>query len=331
MRLLVITHNSNRASFRQRIGAYLDTFAQQGIATEVALLPEGLLARRRLFRQARDFDGVLLHKKKLNRHDAWCLRRNSRKVIYNFDDAIMYSSARPGVYSRAHAIPFRRTVQLADLVIAGSAYLADEARPFNRNVCVLPLGLNLQDYGLEPLPPADGVTRLVWIGSDTTLKYLDRIRPALERVVAAHKNVMVRLIGDTFPTWPGIPTEQIKWSAQARRVGLATSDIGLAPLPDDAFTRGKCSFKVLEYSASSLPVVASPVGTNADYVRPAVTGFLAVTEDDWAEHLGRLIMDPSLRKRMGAQGRTHAAQYDVSVIGDRFSDLVRRCLEGKDR
>lgn len=330
VRLLVITHNLNRASYRQRIAAYLDAFARQGIITQVSLLPEGFLARRRLFLKARDYDGVLLHKKKLNQYDAWCLRRNSKKVIYNFDDAIMYSSKCPGLYSRAHAIPFRRTVGLADMVIAGSDYLANEARPFNRNVCVLPLGLNLQDYGVASLPPGDGVTRLVWIGSESTLRYLELIKPALERIVATHKKVVVRIIGDRFPFWHSIPTEQIEWSQLARREGLATSDIGLAPLPEDAFTKGKCSFKVLEYSASSLPVVASPVGTNADYVRQGVTGFFATTEEDWVKHIGSLIENPSLRERMGFQGRIHASQYDVSVIGNRFAKLVQGCLNNEE-
>jgi glycosyltransferase involved in cell wall biosynthesis len=329
MRVLIITNNPNRASFRQRIGVYLDTFAAQSIAAEVALLPKGFLARRRLFRRAAEFDGVFLHKKKLNRCDAWGLRHHSRKIIYNFDDAIMYSDARPGRYSRAHAVPFRRTAQLADMVITGSAYLAEQARPFNTNIHVLPLGLNMQDYGLQALPPVDGRTRLVWIGSQTTLDYLDRIRPVLSRVTAAHDNVVVRIVGDTFPAWQDIPTEEIKWSPEARRVKLATSDIGLAPLPDDPFTQGKCSFKVLEYAASGLPVVASPVGTNTDYVLEGVTGFLAVTEDEWVARLNRLIDDPALRAQMGRRGRRHAAEHDVSVIGKRFVDLVRRCLEGR--
>lgn len=330
MRLLVITNNPNRASFRQRIGAYLGAFAAAGIATEVALLPRGVLTRRRLFRQAADFHGVLLHKKKLNQHDAGYLRRHSRKIIYSFDDAIMYSCVRPGRYSRAHAIPFRRTVKLADLVIAGSRYLAEQARPFNPRVCVLPLGLNLEDYGLPSPPARDGITRLVWIGSDTTLGYLNLIRRALERIVADHDRVLVRLIGDAFPNWPEIPTEEIRWSSQARRSGLATGDIGLAPLPDDPFTRGKCSFKVLEYSASSLPVVASPVGTNSDYVVEGKTGFLASTPDEWVDRLGRLIENPSLRMQMGCEGRGVAAGHDVKVVGACLVQLIRRCLEGND-
>ena len=166
----------------------------------------------------------------------------------------------------------------------------------------------------------------MWIGSDSTLRYIEEIRPALERVAARFDNVVVRIIGDSFPTWPAIPTEEVLWSPETRRTGLATSDIGLAPLPDNPFTQGKCSFKVLEYAASGLPVVASPVGTNGEYVAEGTTGFLAQTEDEWVERLTRLVEDATLRGRMGQAGRPHAAEHDVHVIGARFVELLRQCL-----
>ena len=286
------------------------------------------MARHRLFRRAADFDGVFLHKKKLNAVDAWNLRRHSRKIIYNFDDAIMYSYKRPGAYSRAHSVPFCRTVRLADMTLVGSFYLAEKARPLNPNTDVLPLGLDSRDYGLDAKPASDGRVRLVWIGSKSTLPYLETVRPALHRVAARYGNLVIRVIGDGFPSWPGVPIEHLKWSPQTRRTGLATSDIGLAPLPDDPFTRGKCSFKVLEYSASSLPVVGSPVGTNVDHIVEGQTGLLATTEEEWVGCLTRLIENPALRVQMGQDGRIHAADYDVQVVGARLTKLIRQCLEG---
>ncbi|UCF14587.1 MAG: glycosyltransferase [Phycisphaerales bacterium] len=107
---------------------------------------------------------------------------------------------------------------------------------------------------------------------------------------------------------------------------LASSNIGLAPLPDNPFTRGKCSFKVLEYSAAGLPVVASPVGTNAEHVRDGVTGFLAKSGDEWVERITQLIESPQLRVDMGKQGREFAGQFDVSVIVKRLAELITDCL-----
>jgi len=327
MKLLIITNNPERASFRQRVGAYLDKLAGRGIESEVAVLPRGFFARRRLFQRAGEFDGVFLHKKTLTAHDIRCLRGHSRRLIYNFDDAVMYSDKRPGVYSRTHASRFRRTVRQADMVIVGSNYLADLARPFNANIRVLPLGLNVREYGVDPRPTPDGKTRLVWIGSESTLGYLETIRPAIERIVAHFDGVVVRIVCDTFPPWQGLPVEQVVWSPESRRIMLASSDIGLAPLPDDAFTRGKCSFKVLEYAASGLPVVASPVGTNAQYIRDGVTGFLATTVDDWVDKIGQLIENPGRRRSMGRAAIERAKEFDVSVIGEELCKLVATCLQ----
>jgi len=326
MRLLIITNNPERASFRQRVGAYLDLLAGHGIENEVAVLPKGFLARRRLFQRAGDFDGVFLHKKMLTAHDIRCLRSHSRRLIYNFDDAVMYSDKRPGVYSRTHVWRFHRTVRRADLVIVGSRYLADLARPFNANTQVLPLGLNVRDYGIDPRPTPDGKVRLVWIGSESTLAYLEIIKPAIERVVARFDNAVIRIICDAFPAWHDLPVEQVVWSPASRRTSLASSDIGLAPLPDNPFTRGKCSFKVLEYSASGLPVVASPIGTNAEYVRDSVTGFLATTMDDWVDKIVRLIENPGQRRSMGREGVERAREFDVSIVGERLCKLIAMCL-----
>ncbi len=329
LHLLVITNNPERASYRQRIGVYVDMLAEDGIAAETAVLPAGIMARRRLFGHAARFDGVLLHKKTLNLFDASCLRRRARKIIFNFDDAIMFSDRRPDCYSRSHFAPFRRTVMRADMVLVGSRYLAGQAAPFNSNIRVLPLGLDIRDYGSDCPRPDDGKVRLVWIGSKSTLGYLSGIRPVLETLASRFRNVVLRVIGDEFPTWPGICVEGIPWSLQSRRVGLATADVGLAPLPDNPFTRGKCSFKVLEYSASGLPVVASPVGTNVDYVQDGVTGFHAADLQAWTHAIAELIDHPERRRHMGQAGRKLAEGFDVSIVGRRLSKILAECMRQK--
>jgi hypothetical protein len=133
-------------------------------------LPSGSLARRKLFKQAADFDGVFLHKKGLNPFDAFWLSRYSKKIIYNFDDAIMYSPKTPESDRSSHFRLFRRSVKLADMIIVGSSYLADHARKFNSNVKVLPIGLKVSDYKIDCPPKSDDKIRLVWIGSKSTLR-----------------------------------------------------------------------------------------------------------------------------------------------------------------
>ena len=176
MKLLILTNNPSRPSFRQRIEIYLHTLQRNGIDYEVAKLPSGEVARLRLFKQADNFDCVFLQKKCLNFLDAIYLRKYSKKIVYDFDDAIMYSPANPSSDRTSHFRLFRRTVKLADMVIAGNSYLAQHAKKFNSNVHILPTGLNTNEYSIKNRPATDGKTRLVWIGSKSTLKYLKEIK-----------------------------------------------------------------------------------------------------------------------------------------------------------
>jgi glycosyltransferase involved in cell wall biosynthesis len=323
MKLLIISNNPERASFRQRIGAYLDTLQANGITCEVEKLPSGSWSRRKLFKRAKEFDGVFLHKKGLNVNDAFWLRKYSKKIIYNFDDAVMYSDKRPDRDSRSHFIPFRRSVKLADMVIVGNSYLAEHALRFNSNVKILPIGLKVSDYKLDCPLKNDGKIRLVWIGSKSTLGYFAAIKPALEEIGARFNNVILRIVCDEFFDLENMPVEKRLWSKENRSVDLAGSDIGLAPLPNNRFTKGKCSFKVLEYASTGLPVVASPIGTNADYIHDNVTGFLVTDMQGWTEKISKLIEDEELRKKMGQEGRTHAEKFDVSVIGEKLIELIK--------
>ncbi len=330
MKLLIVTNNPHRASFRQRIGVYLDILRDNGMNCEVAKLPAGPLARRNLFKRAEGFDGVFLHKKKMNFFDAIWLRRYSKKIIYNFDDAIMYSDKTPDRNSSSHFVPFRRTVRLANMVITGNSYLAGHARKFNPNVMVLPIGLRVSDYKVDCPAKGDDKIRLVWIGSKSTLGYLAELKPVLEEIGSRFDNVVLRIVCDDFFDLRNTPVEKRLWSMETRAIDLATSDIGLAPLPDNRFTRGKCSFKVLEYAAAGLPVVASPIGTNAEYVKDGATGFLVTDTRQWVDRITRLINQPQLRKQIGQAGMELVESFDIDVIGKKLCNLIAECI-AKDK
>ncbi len=331
MKILVISNNPTRPSFRQRIGVYLPLLRDNGIDAEVARLPKTLWARRRLFGRAADFDAVLLHKKKLNLLDAWALRGAARRIIYDFDDAVMYSPHRPDRTSRSHTAPFRRTAALADTVIAGNPYLAEHAKRFNANVHVVPTGLDVTPYRAAAGGDRGDPVRLVWIGSSSTLGYLSGIRPALEQLGRQFERLVLRIVCDEFLGFDHLAIEKRPWSEQTQHGDLATADIGLAPLPDNRFTQGKCGFKVLQYFAASLPVVASPVGVNAGFVQPGRNGFHARSDAEWVAGIGRLIRDAAARKRMGEMACETAAQFDLSVVGPRFLALVRQSLQAAGR
>ncbi len=326
MKLLILTNNPGRSSFRQRIEVYLEAMAEKGIETAVEAVPRGLPGRWKVYAKARDVDGVLLHKKGLHMLDARLLRKWARTLIFTYDDAVWLNHKHPDRRSRSRLIPWRRSVRVADMVIVGSSYLAQFGSVFNAQVRVVPIGLRVEDYKSALPKPADRKVRLVWIGSKSTLTYLRDIRAAIEGLGKQYPNLVLRQIGDVFFDLDSMPVEKLTWHAARRGEYLAACDIGLAPLPDNPYTRGKCSFKVLEYAAAGLPVVASPVGTNSDYILHGQTGFLASRHEDWLKHLGDLIRGESLRQRMGAAAQSHAAQYDVSVIGDQLCAVIKEAL-----
>ena len=324
MKLLVLTNNPRRASFRQRIAVHIETLARHGIECELAVFPVSASARKRLFRHAAGYEGVYLHKRRLNILDARLLRRNAKTIIYDFDDAVMYSPRRPQKASWSHARPFYRTAKLADLVIAGNSYLAGHARRSNSNVEILPTGLDTQAYSVRrPDAPSDKL-RLVWIGSRSTLKYLAEIAPALEQIGTVCPNVVLRIICDDFLDLENIMVERETWSLETQCQALAACHIGLAPLPDNRFTRGKCGFKILQYAAAGIPTVASPVGVNSEYVQEGVTGMLVDKPRQWVEKIRTLVENEQMRRRMGANARDFSRDFDVAAIGRCLADLINK-------
>jgi len=332
VRLLVITNNDslNHASFRQRIAIYLDLMRQKGIDCQVAKLSQSMLGRRALFASAQRFTGVLLHRKPLNPWDAFWLRRFAGAVIYDFDDAVMYSNRANGRPGRIRSRRFRRAVALSRLVIAGNEYLAEHARRYNTHVEILPTGLDVGAYLAQPARANDGLIRLVWIGGGSALKHLRRIVPALEEIGRRFPRVRLRIVSEKFLDLQSMPVEQRPWSRETEVADLVTSDIGLAPLTDDPFTRGKCAFKILQYQAAGLPVVASPVGVNAQYVRDGVSGFLARDLAQWVDRLRTLVENAESRITLGRHGRRDVARFDINVIGEQLCRLIADCLGQKD-
>jgi glycosyltransferase involved in cell wall biosynthesis len=235
----------------------------------------------------------------------------------------MFDAANPDKPSLKRQKAFQRTINLADMIIAGNPYLAEQAMKFNENVNILPTALNVRNYDIEVEPRRENIIRLVWIGSKSTLRYLSEIKPALEEIGSRCNNVVLRIICDYFFDLNNMKVEKRLWSMKSQVTDLISSDIGLAPLPDNSFTRGKCGFKILQYAAAGLPVIASPVGVNSEYVKDGVNGFYASNMSQWINKTTQLIDDYEMRKRMGALGREYVEKYDIGVIGEKLCSLLK--------
>jgi len=325
-RILILSRRRQGAPFRQRIEPYLEALAARGVATTVETVATGAWRRMRQLRRARSFDALLLHRKTLSAWDAYCLgpAHGRGKLIYDVDDAVMFQARRPDRPHPGRMRRFFRTVRLADLVLAGSPNLEDHARRAGaRWVEVVPTGLCAERYPAKASYDAADGPRLVWIGSRSTLKQLAHLKPALAAVGRAVPGVRLRVIADAPLAVDGLAVENVPWSREAEGRLLAECDVGIAPLPDTPYTRGKCGFKVLQYMAAALPVVASPVGIQVDYVRPEETGLHATTSDEWVEAVRRLAGDAALRQRLGQAGRRRVDEaFDVRVIEGQFCGHV---------
>lgn len=326
MKLLIITNNPDRASFRQRVEVYLDLLAEGGIDCEVKKFPSDLFGRRKLLLSSDQYDAVFLQKRRLNPLDVLSLRGRCKKIIYDFDDAIMFNDKFPEKLSSKRQNDFKRTVKLADTVICGNRFLSEQTQRYNSNVEVLPTGLDIKPYDLRGVRE-DSLVRLVWIGSKSTLMYLYGIKAALEQIGAMCDNVVLRIICDAFFDLDNMPVEKCEWSLQTQARYLVGSDIGLAPLPDNNFTKGKCGFKILQYQAAGLATVASPVGVNAELVEPGQTGFHAVDEGQWIEKIQTLVTDAQLRESMRTNSLQTVKDFDLPIIGHRLCQIIRNVIE----
>jgi glycosyltransferase involved in cell wall biosynthesis len=281
--------------------------------------------RRALLRWA---DVVVLHQIKLSAIEARLIAALSRRRVFDVDDAIYVRKPRrlgdPADDSLWRRRKFAATCRWVDVVAAGNDVLAAVARPAAHDIAILPTSIDTSAYRVTTASAADPPT-IAWIGSPENLIYLEMIRPALARLALRYPALRVRVICSQFPDWPEIHIDRIVWSSQTEAGSLAAAHIGVMPLTDDEWSRGKCAFKLLQYMAASLPCVASPVGANTEAVLDGVNGFHARSIDEWEQTLERLIVSADLRARCGANGLAHVGKrYALGAYQADYVALLTR-------
>jgi glycosyltransferase involved in cell wall biosynthesis len=322
-RILVITSNLQQASYRVRIAALIEPLRARGFELDVHVRPKKWFARRALLRTAGAYHAVILQRKLLDEFDAGLLRRCARKVFYDVDDAVMIHPGQVGWWSRLRTtLRFVATARNVHHVVAGNAYLAEIFRKRGPATTVIPTVVDPARYEVKAHTAMD-TPRLVWIGSRSTLPYLRELVPTLERAAREVPGLRLLTIADATVETSAIPVEHVTWSAEGEAAALVRGDIGIAPTPCDPWTLGKCGFKIVQYMAAGLPVIASPIGANAEIVRDGETGYLPKTVDDWPALIAKLAGDASLRARMGEAGRRRVeSDFSVERAADVWAGLL---------
>ena len=340
--LFVSVHPPGRVpSQRFRFEQYVDFLAAHGLETTFSPIlrddeysvmyraggvpRKALIAARGALRRLREaveassaYDIVVIQREAIQLGTAVfeaAMSRSSARLVFDFDDAIWLPEAsdanrrlswlkRPG--------KVQKIIACSDMVFAGNAYLAEYARAFNPNVRIVPTTIDTSEYVPKGTSKDDSRICIGWSGSVTTLKHFDLAIPVLRRVrELVGERVYFKVIGDGAYRNEELDIRGLDWRPETEVEDLSEFDIGLMPLPDDRWAKGKCGLKGLQYMALEIPTVMSPVGVNREIIEDGVNGFLASSVDDWSEKLVGLVESAELRRCMGTAAR--------QTVVDRYS------------
>ena len=346
--LLLTRYERLGASSRIRFLQYLPYLEQQGFTFRVQPLlsndyvrslyggpPVGIgnIMRaygRRLWALQRRmrYDLIWLEKEALPWLPAWTeiARLQGIPYVVDYDDAWFHR------YENHWSSPLLgrkidSVMQVANTVVAGNEYLARRARQVGaRKVEIVPTAIDLTRYPAPAAAPGGEGMTVGWIGIPLNAHYLSIAAPALR---AAAAPIRLHVVGAPVPAeFGGVPAESFPWTEDSEIERISAFDVGIMPLHDTPWERGKCAYKLLQVMAAGKPVIASPVGANVQVVQHGVNGFLANTAEDWGEALRTLAADSALRQRMGAAARrTVEDRYSTAVVGPRLAEILRNAAQ----
>jgi glycosyltransferase involved in cell wall biosynthesis len=299
-------------------------YATGNSMAKVWALLKGFMRRARCLFLLPDYDYVFIHREAAPLGPPvfeWIIAKLfQKKIIYDFDDAIwLTDKTDEGRFEKL--LRWRKKVssicRWSYKVSCGNAYLADYARQFNSRVTFNPTTLDTEHahnparFDKNDMRKANNIKGFVigWTGSHTTLKYLEQLQPVLKQLEEKHLEVCLLVIADQQPSLNLNNVVFKPWSKETEVAHLVMADAGIMPLPDDAWTKGKCGFKALQYMALEIPAVVSPVGVNTTIVDHDQTGFVAGTAEDWMNYLEKLIINAPLRLAMGKAGRKKVEEH----------------------
>jgi glycosyltransferase involved in cell wall biosynthesis len=314
-----------------RPGDYATVYGERQYVRKGLIAAQELIRRSRHLRRLDGYDIVFVQREAVQLGTGWFERAVSRsraRLVFDFDDAIWLQNASAANRRLAWLKNPEKTAELismSDLVIAGNAYLADYAQDFNSAVEVVPTTIDTDAYVRERQTANGQPICIGWSGSMTTIQHFELMVPVLRRLKESHGDaVRFKVIGDGRYRNDELGIHGQDWSAASEVGDLSEFDIGVMPLPDDEWARGKCGLKGLQYMALEIPTIMSPVGVNSEIIDDGTNGFLAAREDEWVSKLTTLIESAELRNQLGREARTTVEQrYSLRSQRDRYVSLLK--------
>ena len=295
-------------------------------------LARALLRRVQLFAKVQRYDAIYLFRAASIVGPAWlelALSLLHRPIIFDFDDAIfhLHTTEANRKFGWLKFPGKTATIcRLSSHVVVGNAWLADYARQFNAQVTIIPSTVEIERF--QPTARYEHKDRVVvgWTGSSTSQTYLEAFVPMLRELIDRYP-VELRIHSDRPPDLPGVPYVWRKWTAKTEAEEIGQFDIGLMPMPEVEWAKGKCAMKALLYMALGVPAVCSAIGANCEVIQHDENGLLARTDDEWLTQTGRLVQDAGLRQRLGMAGRrTVEARYSKQYAAQLFAEVIRTTI-----
>ena len=204
-----------------------------------------------------------------------------------------------------------QVIAFSDQILAGNGRIAEYARQLNPRVTILPTVIDTKRYQPRSQNNNEQVT-IGWVGRWSSAFYLDKLIEVFREICIKHPQAQIKVIGAGDIKWPGVNLISQQWRVETEIEDLQSLSIGLMPLEDDSYARYKCGLKLLQYMGVGVPSIASPIGVNSEIIQDGINGYLASSPSEWYDRIDQLIKDPSLRTRLGGQGR-HTVETKYSL------------------
>jgi glycosyltransferase involved in cell wall biosynthesis len=260
------------------------------------------------------------------------IKRSRAKYIFDFDDSIWLMDTSDGNKKYEWLKNPEKTVRnirYADMVFAGNTYLANYARSCNNHIKIIPTTIDTNFH--KPLPKKNDTLIIGWIGSHTTIKHFEYALEFLSIIQKKYPEVEIRVVGDAAYINERLNIQGIAWSSATEIELINSFSIGIMPLPDDEWAKGKCGLKGLSYMACEVPTIMSPVGVNTEIIKHGQNGFLASTTDEWITFLSQLIESTTLRESIGRAGRkTVMEKYSVASQQNNYLNAFKELLATRE-
>ncbi|MGS2717395.1 O-antigen ligase family protein [Eionea flava] len=330
--IIFVTKGETAPSFRHRLVPLIQALEKKGYNCLTITLTNSWYVWRILkYKHAyQNCNAVILHKLLLPKIETKLLHSLNSSIILDIDDAIYLKEPKWVGHNRkspkSRKNKFIYMVKTCEAVVTGNKVLLKEIKDFSKNIHVIPTGTEKNTY-VDKKNTYNLPCTIVWIGLPSNLRYLEILRDTFTQLTEKYSNIRIKVICSEFPDWQDIKIEKVKWSTDIESKALAQSHIGIMPLDDSEYSRGKCAFKLLQYMSAGLPCVASPVGANCDVISNGNNGYLAHSTKEWIEKLSLLIENPEQRLAMGIEGqRVVQEKYSKTNIAKSYRDIVIKTI-----